>query len=122
MARHYGGPQGHGANHQTGSRRLQPGGGTNPGLGVVTGALSPSNMPEDLLGWTAFHEAIDRLPDDEREAFELVWYGGQTLRETAEVLDVSLSTVVRRLNRARLFLHQSMNGEQPKGTDSGESS
>ena len=75
-----------------------------------------------MLGWTAFHEAIERLPNDEREAFELVWYGGQTLRETAEVLEVSLSTVVRRLNRARLFLHQSMNGERPQGTDSGESS
>ena len=46
-------------------------------------------------------EAIDGLPEDEREAFGLVRIQGLTQAEAAEVLGVSAKTVQRRLNRAR---------------------
>lgn len=48
--------------------------------------------------------AIECLPDDEREAFELVRFQELTHAEVAEVLDVSTKTVQRRLNRASLLL------------------
>ena len=72
-------------------------------------------MPEDLLEWTTFHEAIESLPEDQREAFELVWYGGHTVRESAPLLGVSVRTVVRRLNAARQSLYRAMQGEPPPG-------
>ena len=46
-------------------------------------------------------EAIDGLPEDEREVFDLVRIQGLTQAEAAEVLGVSAKTVQRRLNRAR---------------------
>ena len=49
-------------------------------------------------------EAIDGLPEDEREAFNLIRIQGLTYPEAAEILGVSVKTVQRRLNRARLLL------------------
>ena len=45
-------------------------------------------------------EAIDDLPEEEREVFSLVRIQGLTHTEAAEVLGVSTKTVQRRLNRA----------------------
>src|SRR5262245_57625096 len=47
---------------------------------------------------------IEGLPEDEREVFELVGIQGLTQAEAAKVLDVSVMTVNRRLNEARLLL------------------
>lgn len=44
-------------------------------------------------------EAIDGLPEDEREAFDLVRIQGMSQAEAARVLGVSPMTVMRRLNR-----------------------
>jgi RNA polymerase sigma-70 factor (ECF subfamily) len=43
--------------------------------------------------------AIDRLPEGEREAFDLVQIQGMSQAEAARVLEVSVMTVNRRLNR-----------------------
>ena len=48
--------------------------------------------------------AIDRLPADEREAFELVRIQGLTQTEAARVLGVAVLTVKRRLNRGLQLL------------------
>jgi RNA polymerase sigma-70 factor (ECF subfamily) len=49
-------------------------------------------------------EAIEGLPKDEREIFDLVGIQGLTHAEAATVVGVSEKTVQRRLNRARLLL------------------
>src|SRR5262245_1122233 len=49
-------------------------------------------------------EVIEGLPEDEREVFELVGIQGLTQAEAAKVLEVSVMTVNRRLNEARLLL------------------
>jgi RNA polymerase sigma factor (sigma-70 family) len=49
-------------------------------------------------------EAIDDLPEDEREAFDLVRIQGLTYSEAAELLGVSSRTVQRRLNRGLQLL------------------
>jgi RNA polymerase sigma-70 factor (ECF subfamily) len=49
-------------------------------------------------------EAIESLPDDEREVFDLVGIQGLTHAEAATVVGVSEKTVQRRLNRARFLL------------------
>ena len=58
-------------------------------------------------------EAIDELPDDEREVFGLVRIQGLSHVEAAEVLDVSTKTVQRRLNRGVLLLAQALPDLRP---------
>jgi RNA polymerase sigma factor (sigma-70 family) len=58
-------------------------------------------------------EAIDGLPEDEREAFNLVRVQGLTHPEAAEVLGVSVATVKRRLNRGRLLLAEQLDDLRP---------
>jgi RNA polymerase sigma factor (sigma-70 family) len=49
-------------------------------------------------------EAIDALPEEEREVFDLVRIQGLTYPEAAAVVGVSNKTIQRRLNHARLLL------------------
>ncbi len=58
-------------------------------------------------------EAIDKLPEDEREVFGLVRLQGLTQAEAAELLEVSTKTVQRRLNRASLLLAEELEGLRP---------
>jgi RNA polymerase sigma-70 factor (ECF subfamily) len=58
-------------------------------------------------------EAIDELPEDEREAFGLVHVQGLTQGEAAEVLGVSVRTVQRRLNRSLLLLAKKLDDLRP---------
>jgi RNA polymerase sigma factor (sigma-70 family) len=58
-------------------------------------------------------EAIDNLPEDEREVFGLVRLQGLTQTEAAEVLEVSTKTVQRRLNRASLLLAVELDSLRP---------
>ena len=54
-------------------------------------------------------DAIDRLPDGEREALDLVRIHGMTQVEAAGLLDVSVKTIQRRLQRAMLLLAAELN-------------
>jgi RNA polymerase sigma factor (sigma-70 family) len=52
--------------------------------------------------------AIEDLPEAEREVFELVRIQGLPYAEAADVVGVSVKTVQRRLNRARLLLAEQL--------------
>jgi RNA polymerase sigma-70 factor (ECF subfamily) len=58
-------------------------------------------------------DAIDRLPEEEREAFNLVRIQGLTYPEAAAVVGVSMKTVQRRLNRARVLLAEQLADLRP---------
>ena len=58
-------------------------------------------------------EAIDNLPEDEREVFGLVRLQGLTHTEAAEMVGVSAKTVQRRLNRASLMLAEELDDLHP---------
>jgi RNA polymerase sigma factor (sigma-70 family) len=58
-------------------------------------------------------QAIEDLPDEEREAFDLVRIQGMTQVEAAEVLGVSRKTVQRRLDRALLTLSEALDDLRP---------
>jgi RNA polymerase sigma factor (sigma-70 family) len=58
-------------------------------------------------------EAIDGLPEDEREAFNLVRIHGLTQPEAAEVLGVSVKTVQRRLNRSLVLRAEQLDDLRP---------
>jgi RNA polymerase sigma factor (sigma-70 family) len=64
-------------------------------------------------------QAIESLPEDEREAFELVRFQELTQTEVAEVLGVSTKTVQRRLNRASLLLTRELKHLQPSRPSNG---
>jgi len=53
-------------------------------------------------------EAIENLPEDEREVFSLVRIQGMMQSEAAEVLGVATKTVQRRLNRSLLLLTEQL--------------
>jgi len=64
-------------------------------------------------------EAIENLPEDEREAFDLVRVQGMTQAEAAQVLGVAAVTVKRRLNRGLRLLTERLAdlrpGQEPPG-------
>ena len=57
--------------------------------------------------------AIEGLPEDEREVFDLVGIQGLTHSEAATVVGVSEKTVQRRLSRARLLLAERLTDLRP---------
>ena len=58
-------------------------------------------------------QAIDQLPEHEREVFELLRIQGLTQCEAAEVLGVSSKTVQRRLNGALVLLAKELQDLHP---------
>jgi RNA polymerase sigma factor (sigma-70 family) len=78
--------------------------------------LDPTDTTKDparLAAWTEFHERVEALPDEEREAFDLLWYQGLTQAESAAVLGVDERTVQRRWQAARIRIYQRMEGRIP---------
>jgi RNA polymerase sigma-70 factor (ECF subfamily) len=65
-------------------------------------------------------QAIGELPEDEREAFDLVRVQGMSQTEAAQVLGVSAATVKRRSNRGLRLLTERLSdlrpGELPPGS------
>jgi RNA polymerase sigma factor (sigma-70 family) len=59
-------------------------------------------------------EAIDNLPEDEREVFDLVRIQGLTHPEAVKVLGVSVRTVQRRLSSALVLLADALGDLRPK--------
>jgi RNA polymerase sigma factor (sigma-70 family) len=59
-------------------------------------------------------QAIDKLPQDEREIFDLVRIQGLTQVEVAKVIGVSCKTVQRRLNHSFLLLAKELKELRPE--------
>ena len=99
LKKHYYGKEGIGANHQTDHQASDDAKGT---------LHCRASEPEDLSAWSLFHEQVERLPDDLRETFNLLYYDGLSQDESANVLGVSVSTVKRRWQEARIRLHDEL--------------
>ena len=67
-------------------------------------AKEPGDGPSGLLEWVEFHESIDKLPEEEKIVFQLIFYQEFTQDEVAELLGLSLKTVFRRWTKAKLLL------------------
>lgn len=68
---------------------------------------------DDLELWCRFHEAVERLPEDEHEVVGLVFYHGWTSGQAAEILGVAERTVRRRWASACGKLHEDLGGHLP---------
>ncbi len=81
-----------------------------PGSGVASPDASSSQLGPNTLRILA---AIESLPDEEREAFDLVRIQGFTQVEAASLLGVSPKTVQRRLNHSLLQLTAKLSDLEP---------
>jgi RNA polymerase sigma-70 factor (ECF subfamily) len=61
----------------------------------------------------ALHEQVERLPEEEQEVVNLLYYAGLSEAEAAAVLKVSAKTVRRRWLRARLRLEEALRAAVP---------
>jgi RNA polymerase sigma-70 factor (ECF subfamily) len=110
LAKHYYGPRGRGRKHATVGRKPDA-------ENEAPAAQEPPDAggePERLAAWTEFHRQIERLPEEERETFDLLWYQGLSQVEAAALLNVSDRTIKRRWQSARLKLHEALHGELPE--------
>ena len=73
---------------------------------MAEATYEPSRMAE----WQDFHARVGKLPDEEREVFDLLWYHELSQEEAGAMLDVSVRTVRRRWRSARLLLHDVLVG------------
>lgn len=88
------------------------GGGVDP-ITLTAGHAAEQPNVVDVL---ALDEALDRLGERNerlRRVVELLFFGGMTQEEVAEVLGVSTRTVERDWLKARLFLHRELHAEEP---------
>ncbi len=57
--------------------------------------------PQKLIEWVELHEQIDRLSNEDREVFQLIWYREFHKDDVASLLNVDVRTVQRRWRSAR---------------------
>jgi RNA polymerase sigma factor (sigma-70 family) len=103
MARHYAGPWNPAAHHES-----LPDGSNQQSL-WSTGAAEICNLER----WAAFHEAVERLPEREREVMELGYYEGLAKEEIGRLLGMEERTVRRWWNRATRRLVEDLGDEIP---------
>jgi RNA polymerase sigma-70 factor, ECF subfamily len=87
-----------------------------PHLSLDDGAL-PGAEPLDRI--LALHDALDALATlDPRKArvVEMRFFGGLTVEEVSEVLDVSAVTVMRDWSSAKAWLYRELGGGTPDGS------
>lgn len=68
---------------------------------------------DDLGRWTAFHDAVERLPTAEREVVGLKFYHGWTNQDVGDLLGVSERMVRKHWDSARRRLSQALGGDLP---------
>ena len=73
---------------------------------------SAARQADGRLALTEVHQAMGRLPEDQRSALLLVALEGMSLAEAASVLGCAEGTLASRLARARASLRQ-MTGREP---------
>jgi RNA polymerase sigma-70 factor (ECF subfamily) len=76
-------------------------------------AVPPNSGSVLTPGGRRMLDAIDHLPEDDREVFGLVRIQGLTQGEAADLLGVSAKTVQRRLNRSLLLLAEALEDLRP---------
>jgi RNA polymerase sigma-70 factor (ECF subfamily) len=105
LTRHYYGPQGPGAHEEHAANADGP-------EGKPYDKPETTHEPSRLAEWGEFHEQVDRLPDKERQVFDLLYYHELSQPEAARVLQVSKETIKARWRSARLKLHHVLRGER----------
>jgi RNA polymerase sigma-70 factor (ECF subfamily) len=109
LARHFYGPQGAGAHHASGAAVAAGSNSAAQPLEQGDATFDPTALAE----WREFHEQIERLSDEQREAVNLLYYQGLPQADAAALLNVSVRTLQRRWQGAQLALHEALKGSLP---------
>jgi RNA polymerase sigma-70 factor (ECF subfamily) len=111
LARRFAGAHGLGANHASiaAAANAENVSLTRPGLSPADSAQDPGRLET----WAEFHRQAAALPPEERETFDMLYYQGISQTEAAAILDVSVRTIKRRWQSARLLLHDALEGRIP---------
>jgi RNA polymerase sigma factor (sigma-70 family) len=104
MARHYAGPLSPAANHDS----------VNDKSGTRLNGFAGREDQRNLERWAAFHEAVERLTDEDREIIELGFYEGLTKDEIGRLLGVDGRTIRRRWNRASRRIADQLGDDVPE--------
>lgn len=64
--------------------------------------------PATLDSWARFHDAVEKLPEEERQVVDLLYYQDLPQAQAATHLDMSVRTIKRRWQAARLKLHKAL--------------
>jgi RNA polymerase sigma-70 factor (ECF subfamily) len=109
LVRHYYGPEGPARKHATNAGWEELSQSKPP---IYEQAMSEES-PDRLAAWSDFHKEVDRLPEEEREVFDLLWYQGLKQTDAAALLNMSTKTIKRRWQSACLKLHDSLKDNLP---------
>lgn len=92
-------------------RRAIKRGGPAPEVVTFDEAHMPVDMRLDLVALDEALDALARIARDQARVVEVRYFGGLSVEETAEYLDVAPATVKRRWAFARAWLYRHMTGE-----------
>ncbi|HMO13333.1 MAG TPA: sigma-70 family RNA polymerase sigma factor [Pirellulaceae bacterium] len=109
LARHYGGPEGMGANYATQFVQRDMSHAPHAAYDLA----DQTGNPESALHWGEFHNIIETLPEEQKEVVELLFYHGLSQEEAAKVMNISVRTVKRYWRAARLAIHDKLKGDFP---------
>jgi RNA polymerase sigma-70 factor (ECF subfamily) len=80
---------------------------------AVPEPAAPDEEPSSLEEWADFHDAVERLPEEQRDVFMQIFYNGLSQQEVARVFSMSLRTVQRRWVAAQLEIVRMLHGQMP---------
>ena len=103
MSRKHFGPRGMGANIAQ-SAIMNPDGHQSP----VDAHGDETNEPASLGRWTEFHEYVEKLNEETKTLFDLLWYQGLSLGDAALITGSSERTLRRKWKSARLELYEKL--------------
>ncbi len=74
--------------------------------------MDPRQNPDDVyarsLLWTEFTDALEELPDNQREVFVMHEFEGRSFKEIAELTGEPVNTLISRKRYAVLFLREQL--------------
>jgi RNA polymerase sigma factor (sigma-70 family) len=105
LARHFQRPHGVGANHAS----------HGPEAPRASDPPAPANESDEIDRWCALHEAVERLPAEEREVVVLTFYHRWTRAQIAQLFHVDERTIRRRWRAAAARLSVLLGGDLPRG-------
>jgi RNA polymerase sigma factor (sigma-70 family) len=110
LARKHAGPMSYAANHGTNVHD-----GSEGPVQYIDRAPDPGDDDDNeeipLERWEAFHGAVESLPAELKEVFQLVWYLAVDRKTAAETLGLSARTLDRRWQEARAAVRQAMSAD-----------
>ena len=106
LARRNARPSSYAANHDTNAVRVDGGHRHHVDAIVAEGA--------SLERWEQFHAAIDALPPDQKEVFQMVWYLGADQKTIATLLGCSERSVKTYWRAAREAIKAALGSERPE--------